>query len=152
MGEIMIKKPMLSGTMEEITKVKFPVLATPKLDGIRCLRIGGRTVSRKFLDIPNGHIQKMMANLPNGLDGELMVPNGFNKVQSAVMSEDGEPEFEYWVFDYVSTSLTKGYADRISDLLKLDLPKFCIPLIPQNIENIDQLNFYEEQCLAGGHE
>ena len=149
----MITKPMLSGTMEDISKVKFPLLATPKLDGIRCLRIKGKTVSRKFLDIPNQHIQKMMANLPDGLDGELMIPGGtFNQVQSAVMSEDGEPEFEFWVFDYVSSSLTKGYRDRIADLVKLDLPSFCVPLTPIEIKDIDQLNWFEEQCLAGGHE
>jgi DNA ligase-1 len=34
------------------------------------------------------------------LDGELMIPGkGFHDVQSAVMSEDGEPDFKFHVFD-----------------------------------------------------
>lgn len=38
-----ITKPMLAGKCERPEDLRFPILATPKLDGIRCLKIvGGR--------------------------------------------------------------------------------------------------------------
>ncbi len=39
-------KPMLSHTIEDTSKIKFPVLVSQKLDGIRCLIINGVAVSR----------------------------------------------------------------------------------------------------------
>lgn len=149
----MITKPMLSGSLDESSLLKFPVLATPKLDGIRCLRIDNRTVSRKFLNIPNMYIQGMTACLPDGLDGELMVPNGtFNQVQSAVMSEDGTPEFEFHVFDYVSNDINKPYVERMLELGTLVLPSFCKLVLPVVINNMKELDTYEEKCLAEGYE
>jgi DNA ligase-1 len=139
--------------MDDISKVKFPVLATPKLDGIRCLRVNGKTLSRKFLDIPNNYIQKMTADLPDGLDGELMIPNGtFNQVQSAVMREEGEPVFEFHVFDYITTSLTEPYRDRMKKLKDLNLPSFCKLVLPVELKSIAEMDGYEDACLAEGFE
>ena len=39
-----IIKPMLAETCEELDSLTFPVLATPKLDGIRCLMVKGEAV------------------------------------------------------------------------------------------------------------
>lgn len=149
----MITKPMLSGSLDDVSSLQFPVLATPKLDGIRCLRVNNRTVSRKFIDIPNIYIQRLTASLPNGLDGELMIPNGtFNQIQSAVMSEDGSPNFEFHVFDYVSSDISKGYIDRLKELQTLSLPEYCKLILPVTINSVDELNSYEELCLNQGFE
>lgn len=93
-------KPLLAAAPETLTTIKYPVLASPKYDGIRCLIIDGEPMSRKLLAIPNRHIRKVIkaANLP-ALDGELIVKGTFQAVTSAVMSEDGKPDFEYHVFD-----------------------------------------------------
>lgn len=93
-------QPMLAATPETLTTLKYPVLASAKYDGIRCLVIDGKPVSRKLLAIPNRHIRRVIeaANLP-ALDGELIVSGSFQDVTSAVMSETGEPDFEYHVFD-----------------------------------------------------
>jgi DNA ligase-1 len=149
----MIKKPMLSATLEDASILKYPVACTPKLDGIRCLKVDGNVVSRKFLPIPNKHIRDCMAALPDGLDGELMVPNGtFNQVQSAVMREDGEPDFEFWVFDYVTTSLTEPYMDRMVKLGALSLPKFCKKVLPWVANTEEELNNFEVMVLSQGYE
>lgn len=153
----MIKKPMLAETLEitsdaALEALKYPVLGSPKLDGIRGLRVDGKTLSRKFLPIPNKFVQSKMAELPNGLDGELMTGTTFGAVQSAFMSEDGEPDFRYWVFDYVSTSLTKPYADRIKELEMLALPDFCVKVIPRIIKSKEELIAYETECLELGFE
>jgi DNA ligase-1 len=84
-------KPMLASPAPET--IKFPVLASPKLDGIRCIIRDGVAVSRNLKPIPNVYIQKSLAGLPP-LDGELIVgpPVGndvWNRSNSGVMSRDG---------------------------------------------------------------
>ncbi len=148
-----IKKPMLSATLEDTGLLQWPQWATEKLDGIRCLRVDNKTLSRTFLPIPNRHIQKMMADLPCELDGELMIPGGtFNQVQSAVMSEDGEPNFRFHVFDFVTDSLITPYVERMANLAELELPWFCEKIIPEEIKDMSQLSEYEDKCLERGFE
>ena len=121
----MIIKPMLASSCTDLGKLRFPVLTTPKLDGIRCLVIDGKAVSRKFKEIPNRHIQKLVSTLPNGFDGELMLQDhkaSFQQVTSAVMSEEGNPAFVYHVFDYVSNNCLVSYTERVKELIKVKTP------------------------------
>lgn len=162
----MLAASMENSKGEEMTfaDLTYPLGASIKLDGIRCLRVNGQTLSRSFKQIPNRYIQAQMANLPDGLDGELITYNAdgtakeFNEVQGDVMREDGEPNFKFEVFDYVgnSHSLNKPYMDRIHDLNVLmrlgNLPKFVKPIYPIVIENEAKLLAYEEYALAQGHE
>lgn len=100
-------KPLLAATLENLEDVTFPVYASPKLDGIRCLIQGGKALSRTLKPIPNLYIQETLKGLPDGLDGELMLirEHGaetdptFSDIQSAVMSIEGEPNFCYVTFD-----------------------------------------------------
>jgi DNA ligase-1 len=155
-----IKRPMLAETCDDIAKLQFPVLATPKLDGIRCLVLGGKALSRKFKEIPNRHIQKLVSQLPEGLDGELMLrptcDSGqqatFQQVTSCVMSEDGEPDFVYNVFDYVSTDLKVPYEMRMQILKRLELPKFVEKILPIEIANVEELEETERVYLQEGFE
>ena len=104
----MIFKPMLSATLKDTTKIRYPVLVSPKLDGIRCLMLYDhdnvtRPFSRKLLPIPNKYINRCLAGLP-AFDGELIVgePTGsdcINRASSGVMSVEGTPDFTYHVFD-----------------------------------------------------
>ena len=166
-----ISKPMLAASMEnskgEVMTFKdltYPLGASIKLDGIRCLRIDGKTLSRSFKPIPNEYVQKCMANLPDGLDGELVTYNTdgsvrtFSEIQGDIMSEDGEPNFRFEIFDYVKDSLDKTYAYRIADLIKLNgvngggLPSFCKLIVYELIMNEDELLAYETQAITAGHE
>jgi DNA ligase-1 len=142
-----------------MSDLKFPVLGSPKLDGIRCLRLDKKTLSRKFLAIPNNHIQDVMSGLSiEELDGELITyddkgkANPFNTVQGDVMREDGKPDFKFHVFDYVDKSLTETYEDRIAKLKKLKLPDYCVKVLPKLLKNEEELTEYEEECLAAGYE
>lgn len=144
---------MLSGKIDNPENLTFPIYVTPKLDGIRCLKINGRAVSRKLIDIPNKYIQSKIKDLPDGLDGELIVDGKtFNQCQSEIMSEDGEPNFYYYVFDYVSTSISVGYLNRITELSSLPLPEFCKKLIPEKILGLEEFYNYESSCLKLGYE
>jgi len=99
-------KPMLAPSKSlSPTELKtfraFPVLASPKLDGIRCCIIRGQAMARSLKPIPNKFIRECLMDFPE-LDGELMLrdPDAtFQDVTSAVMSRDGKPDFCFWVFD-----------------------------------------------------
>lgn len=144
---------MLACTLEGMDSIVFPVLATPKLDGIRCLIQGGQAVSRNFKPIQNSYIREQMYPLPDGLDGELILEGKkFNEISSAVMSGDGEPDFRYYVFDYISDELVKPYNERMAELDKLPLPSFCVKLLPKVIADLPTLLAYENKCVGEGYE
>ena len=149
---------MLAETLEDPKALTFPMLATPKLDGIRCLKINGKAVSRKFIEIPNNHIRNWIeANCPDGFDGEIMLlGKTFNETQSAVMREDGEPLFQYFVFDYVVSDLKRGYADRCEDLLlymrTAKNMTNVIVILPVVINSFETLRHYEIQAVANNYE
>lgn len=114
-------KPLLSGKApEDLRLLKFPLIASPKLDGIRCVKLGGRALSRHLKPIPNDHVRTWIeANLPNGIDGELVLQDDwtapFNKVTSAIMSKDGTPRFCFAAFDLLFQKLSMSLeqaADR----------------------------------------
>ena len=97
-------KPLLACEVP-LNDVKFPVYVSTKLDGIRCLIIDGVAYSRSLKPIRNKYIQSIIGNEKyNGFDGELVVGNiydkdVFQKTTSGVMSEQGEPNFVFYVFD-----------------------------------------------------
>jgi len=88
----------------DLAELTYPLIASPKLDGIRCLVRDGVALSRKLLPIPNRYVQYLAQSWPHGLDGELIVgnpcaPDVYNRTQSAVMSIEGEPEAVLVSFD-----------------------------------------------------
>lgn len=161
-----ITKPMLASKAESIEALTFPVIASPKLDGVRCLirpneKGGASALSRNFKPIPNVYTRKWLeANVPVGFDGELVVrANGknveFNEVSSGIMSEDGEPDFQYSVFDYVKTDISTPFTQRIADLQAAvaKIPKGHIWVVPQiQIDNPADLKKYLDKCLDEGYE
>lgn len=173
LGEIMLAdvlekkpktfKPMLSATCEDITTLKFPVLVSPKLDGIRCIIRGRVAVSRNLKPIPNKYIQEKLKGLPDGLDGELIVgkPTGddvWNRSQSGVMSEDGEPDFRFYIFDKCADYLPDFFEMRLNDArvdvaeahLKGNFHPWLVPHIP--VANFEDLASIENGYVIQGYE
>lgn len=157
----MITRPLLAATLDDISTLNYPVLATPKLDGIRVLKVDGKAVTRKFKPIPNTYIRELLEkHLPDGVDGEIMTPGTFNDIQSKVMSFDGEPEFTFYAFDYVKDSLIKPYKDRMLDMVNdlesvvkdSTLPFSINLLTPVLVRTVDELLELESQCLEHGFE
>ncbi len=148
----MIKKPMLAGKCEDTTKIIYPVLGTPKLDGIRCLMVDGKALTRSFKSIPNRFVrEKLEKNCIDGFDGELIIKGKpFNEISSAIMSEDGEPDFTYMVFDYCVDTNEK-YFRRIL-WLRNDTISNVEYVLPTVINNYAELEQFEEKCLSDGYE
>jgi DNA ligase-1 len=149
-------KPMLAATIDDITALPYPILASPKLDGIRCVILDGKAVSRNLKPIPNNHIRKTLEKLAGkfGLDGEIMIRGDFNQVQSAVMAEDGEPDFYYAVFDLHSHG-HELFEKRVEQLSKI-VKKIGDPRIQELVQIVitspKDLMEYEEEVLRDGYE
>lgn len=98
-------KPLLAHTISDTSALRYPVLASVKLDGIRCVVIDGVAMSRNLKPIKNKWVQECIGRPEyNGLDGELIVGDIFAKdcyrqTNSGVMKEAGKPDFAYHVFD-----------------------------------------------------
>ena len=100
-------------------EIKLPCYISPKLDGVRAVIFGGVVYSRSLKPIPNKWVQKMFGlhNL-EGFDGELIcgdptAKDVYRKTNSAVMSEEGEPDVSLWVFDCCrSEFLPHDFASR----------------------------------------
>jgi DNA ligase-1 len=148
-------KPLLAGKFDQ-NKQRFPVLASAKLDGVRCIIIDGVAMSRSLKPIPNAYVQKMIGKAKyNGLDGELMVgfvggKDVYRNTVSAVMSEDGTPAFTFWVFDnYLDAH---GYQDRLERIKKFD-GDGAIKVLPHYlIKDHDALDKFEAKQLDRGLE
>jgi DNA ligase-1 len=147
-----IFKPMLAATLDNLEDVKLPCYVQPKLDGIRCLIVDGIAVSRNLKPIPNKYIQERLKGLSGGLDGELMVhKKDFNGTQSAVMSEEGEPDFCYYIFDWVDSP---NFKTRIQDIEKFLLRNHQPIKVVSTIEvkTVDALRVFENAAIVDGYE
>lgn len=66
-------KPMLAATCENVADLRFPLYASPKLDGVRAVVINGKLKARSLKPIPNVYVNEMFGRKDlNGLDGELI--------------------------------------------------------------------------------
>lgn len=150
-------KPLLAADAD-LDKVRFPVLASPKVDGIRCLihpTLG--PVSRTLLPIPNNYIRSKI-NDPawRYLDGEIItytdgVMDGFNAVQSKVMSEDGEPDFHFLPFDSFADP-EAPFSDRLATVAAISPTDFVAPLAHVLIGSAEEFANYHAANLTKGWE
>jgi DNA ligase-1 len=147
-------KPMLAATLleEHFTSLKFPLIGSPKLDGIRAIMVDGKLMSRSMKPIRNTHIQNTCTAM-NGCDGELIVGSAnsttcFLDTTSAVMRIKGEPQYTFCVFEnYLDT---RSFGAKVDEL---HLSCGNARTIEQRVLNsVDELISYEEQCLAAGYE
>ena len=151
---------MLAGRIKDVSTLKYPVLASMKLDGIRAFVYQGTLMSRKFKPIPNKYVQELFGGLPEGFDGELILgeptaPDCMRKTTSAVMSDSHETgkDVTFYVFDRMGNEY--GFNTRITQVLdyvnKFHYPQ-VMPVCQYVIENTEELLALESKALAAGHE
>jgi DNA ligase 1 len=155
-------KPMLAATITDLTTLTYPLLASQKLDGIRATMQNHTLYSRKLKPIPNIYIQRLFRNLPDGLDGELIVgdptsPTCYRDTMSLVMSDDkpltffSPKQIAYHVFDRFDS--TYGFTDRLLNACQAIASYDSTIYVPHTvIVNQSQLILYEEEALSRGAE
>jgi DNA ligase-1 len=154
-------KPMLAGKAPaDLSKLRYPVLASPKLDGIRCHIHEGEAKSRSMKLIPNASVRRALEGLPDGIDGELMVEGGFSACTSAFMSKSKVIEqFVFFAFDWIQPDgeerLNRYFDSRLSMLTQWSEAQGHNNLrVVEHvlIDNAEDLALYEAECLAQGFE
>ena len=152
----MIFKPMLA-TDADIEKLRFPLLASAKLDGVRAVVRDGVVYSRSNKPIPNKFVQDSFKHL-DCVDGELIVgePNSstvYRDTVSHVMSHDKtDYDIRFYAIDHVRFP-EKRYTDR-RNLLHYDEIRYKnVHVLEQRvIMNPIALLAYEEEMLDLGYE
>ena len=154
-------RPLLAATADnDLGGIKYPVLASYKIDGFRAIVKDGVLLTRNLKPFPNTYVQAIFSDPAlNGFDGELIcgAPNDedvFNKTSSAVTSVKGLPDVTFYVFDYFSC-VNSDYQDRLklleSQIRTIDYPN--VALLDQIwCSDEQELRTIEEQALANGFE
>lgn len=146
-------------TDAELDKLRFPLLASPKLDGVRAVVRDGVVYSRSNKPIPNAFVQQEFKHLTH-FDGELIVgdPSGktvYRDTVSHVMSHDKEKyDLRFYVFDHVE-ELVSEYsrrADKLKSALKNSRELSVVLHDQKLVKTIDALLKYEEDMLDEGFE
>ena len=148
-------KPMLAAKAN-LDKLQFPVLISPKLDGVRAVVLDGKLLTRSLKPVRNKVISEYLSQPRfEGLDGELIVgeptaKDVYRVTESYVMSADKDPEdfgWRFFVFDSFSTP-NKDYHLRcpfIDDSRVVHVPNYLV-------NYIEDLNEQYEFFLELGYE
>lgn len=162
-------KPMLARSetlsQQEIESLPYPIVASPKLDGMRIVKIGGCAYTRNMKPLANESVRLWIeANLPNGIDGELCLPRmtePLEDVMSAFRSRDGQPDFKFAAFDYFGDSQDACEDLPFTNRLKR-LGEVCEPLAKEGgrlvilrqslVRDVGALRLVIEQHLGAGFE
>jgi DNA ligase 1 len=114
-----IVKPMLASAMDPklVISESNPMMASPKLDGVRAMVQNGIVYSRSLKPIPNWQVQDLFGReVYNGLDGELIIgspcaQDTFKRTMSGVMTTTAKtPDIKFHVFD--NWAMKEPYKDR----------------------------------------
>jgi len=138
--------------------IKYPVLVTPKVKGVRCLTLDdGYAVGIDLQRIPNFFIGYELSNYGmGGLDGVLTIRGELDKsaIVDKVKDVDAVVKFEYHVFDLWAMT-HNDYDDRVADLARL-LPRPRPPMMkvhaPVTVHDINGLVNYWDECVDGGYD
>lgn len=159
-----MKQPMLAGKNPKT--LLFPRLASAKIDGIRAVVKDGILLSRTLKPIPNTYTQELFGvEALEGLDGELTVgpynsSDLMQRTTSGVMTEEGEPDVTYWVFDFWTHPNT-CFSDRYKKLELASKSGYIgaatshsrVKLLPHYLINdMDELEAFEAGMLSEGFE
>jgi len=99
-------KPMLADDWDE-SKVRFPVLVEPKIDGVRAVSHFGKLTGRSLKPFGNKHVTRIFSHsMFLGFDGEMAAENECHPdlcrlTTSALASHEGEPWIMWHLFDLV---------------------------------------------------
>jgi DNA ligase-1 len=154
---------MLATNVEDFAALKFPKLASPKLDGIRGTMHDGIVRSRSLKDIPNVNVQARFKGLLNGLDGEFIVgspsDDPYKRSHSVVMSSDKPADDVRWFLFDIQGRVGSRYASRYQELVNMygENGSFendgRVVVVPHHLVlNLDELLAFEQAVLEQGYE
>lgn len=147
-------QPMLAGEVD-LKTLEYPVMVSPKLDGVRATIIDGRPLTRSLKEIPNLKVRSTF-KVDAPLDGEFIVGDPtsssvFRDTMKVVSSHTADiSELRFFAFDVVAPV---HFAERLSVVEQLcSAGALFVPVPHQIIENEAELLKLEEFVLTQGYE
>lgn len=156
----MIKRPMKGEAIEDLSKVRFPVLGSPKIDGFRCI-VGAEAYTSRLGKFPNRRVSRdLRGRLTDDapLDGEIVVgkrrgPGVLSRTSSGVTSQDGNPDWRLWVFDAPRVGVSKTNRLKLAAKAVKALDDKRIRFVKHELlHSLDELQAYIDACLEAGFE
>jgi DNA ligase-1 len=172
-------KPMLAPNEEiKLDAVNYPIFASYKLDGIRCLFIKGEMVSRSLKNIQNKQLREKFEALARYseehdviLDGEIYSPDfTFQEITRYVMTKDFEdsksvkkhgevltiPEhLKFHLFDVVENEkFDDGFTKRTARVRRIasEFPELIEEVVQFPINKQEEVQGVFDGALAKGYE
>lgn len=142
---------------EDFKRLRFPMLASMKLDGWRAIWTHKEFMSRTNTTIPNRLLQQKFVQLLDGCagwDGELIfgspcAPDTFRATDSCLKKHHADPtQVRFFVFDNASASY--GYEKRQQSLF--DIGGEVVVLEQHLVRSVEETLELERQALADGYE
>lgn len=164
-----VVKPMLASDWDE-TKIRFPVIAQPKIDGVRAMNLNGVLTGRSLKQHANRYVTEFFSHQSMiGFDGEMAAqhechPDLCRLTTSALSTIEGNPFVLWWVFDYITNETHNlPYSERLSALtakvqeFHLDLPGLTpghyLRVVPSLlVHTMEGLLEFDQRCLDMGFE
>jgi DNA ligase 1 len=161
-------KPMLAHDFEKYkSKLTYPVISQPKLDGVRAIVQESGMKSRNgkvHVSAPHIHeaLNQLFTDNPDLLfDGELYAHKDtcdFNKIISCVRKTKPKQEdldesrkyIQYWIYDLPSHPGT--FAERYEALKQLNLPECCILVDSDIAKSEDEVMGLYSKYMSEGYE
>lgn len=155
-----LKAPSQSIEDKDLHLLPYPIVGSPKIDGLRCYIDSDTGVAKTSSNKPhpNPYVREVLSDpIFRGLDGELTVgaPNSldaFNKSTGPLRRKSGKPDFLFSVFDMYSS--TKTYFERWLHLPKDIFYKYPrISVLPQTyLYSPEEIVEYTEKCIKENYE
>ena len=148
------------------SKLKFPLIIQPKIDGTRSIVQNGKLYARSLKQHENKFVTQQYSNeVFSGLDGEMILgdnpaaPDLCRNTSSALRTIEGEPVTTFWCFDYI-TEETKNlpYFERyglLTDkILELNGQGYqFIDFVPSySADNLAEYQYLRDSFLEQGYE
>lgn len=146
-------KPMLAATAA-LADIKYPVIASPKLDGVRGIVIAGMLMSRSLKTFPNPHVTaRFSTKQHHGLDGELILGSPTAKdvyrvTNAACARKTGTPDVKFYVFDRHNIK-GAAFQDRMPTH---EVDEHTVVVDQVRVDNEKELLKMESMMLALGYE
>lgn len=152
---------MLAAPIDNLRRVRFPVMLSPKLDGMRVLITERGPVTRQLNPLPNQAMRERLSKPGlEGLDGELIAgdpvePGVVQRSISAGMARAGRDDnLTYFAFDSFanpSAPFRERLAAAESAVMSADDP--CITFLPYvEVRNLTELEAAEGTITNAGYE
>ena len=151
-------RPMLAGKPTSLKDLRFPLIGSPKYDGIRAL-VQDTLLSRRLTPIKNTALRIAFGSHEfEGMDGELFLPLhlGDFHTGSGIIRSAHKPagQIEFHVFDSFKVP-ARPFWRRLEEVQRrlASIPTGQITAVPhQHLSDLDELLEYEEDVLERGFE